>query len=434
MTREIHIGWTLCCLVLVTACGDDDGASSDAALRDASVTDAAPNDASPVDLGHPFGSPASYASGVIFPSGRTRPELDLATADAYDAWKTAYLEPACEDGQWRIRTQPATSAYTVSEGHGYAMMITVVLAGHDPDARRIYDGLYAYFAAHPSSVNADLMAWAQDESCADVEGDDSATDGDLDVAFSLLLAARQWGSDGPIDYQNEARRVIAAILASDIHPQNSILVGDWASDSESEQYTGTRSSDFMVDHFRAFRAATDVARWDAVVDKTHATVAYLQTQHAPDTGLLPDFAVDAPGATPSPAPAGWLEGDDDGRYAWNACRTPWRLGTDYLVSSDTRARDAVRRMTAFFRQVTGDDPAAVVDGYALDGVEVGSDPSLAFVAPLAVAAMVEPDSGTNAAWLDALWDRLVSGESEDYYGDTLRLLAMIVVSGNWWTP
>lgn len=386
-------------------------------------------------LGHPFGAHTGYhATGVIFPSVGTQAERDQATAAFYAAWKAAYLEPACAPGHFRVHTAPATAAYTVSEAHGYGMLITAIMAGHDPEARTLFDGLYAYFAAHPSRNNPGLMAWAQDQACQDVDGSDSATDGDLDIAYALLLAARQWGTTGPIDYQAEAERVIAAILALEIHPQSSILIGDWANDPAATHYTGTRPSDFMVGHIRAFRAATEEARWGAVLDKTYAIVSYLQAQHAATTGLLPDFVVDAPSATPSPAPARWLEGADDGAYAWNACRTPWRLATDFLVAGEPRAQAAARRMNAFFRAATGDDPKAIVDGYRLDGTPFGSYAAAAFVAPLAVSAMVEPATGTNAPWLDALWTEIAGRGIDEYYGDSINLLALIVVSGNWWAP
>ena len=38
------------------------------------------------------------------------------------------------------------------------------------------------------------------------------------------------------------------------------------------------------------------------------------------------------------------------------------------------------------------------------------------------------------AWLDSLWDAMASGPPEGYYADSIRLQAMLVVSGNWWAP
>ena len=106
---------------------------------------------------------------------------------------------------------------------------------------------------------------------------------------------------------------------------------------------------------------------------------------------------------PQPAPPFFLEGVNDGAYDYNACRDPWRLATDFLVCGEPRARTAVQRINALFRQDTGDDPSAIRSGYKLDGsVSAGADYlSMAFVAPLGVGATV--DAG-NQAWLNAIWD------------------------------
>ena len=54
------------------------------------------------------------------------------------------------------------------------------------------------------------MAWAQTKNFTDIDGT-SATDGDMDIAYSLLLANEQWGSNGKINYLKEAQLMIAAI-------------------------------------------------------------------------------------------------------------------------------------------------------------------------------------------------------------------------------
>jgi hypothetical protein len=64
---------------------------------------------------------------------------------------------------------------------------------------------------------------------------------------------------------------------------------------------------------------------------------------------------------------------------------------------------------------------------------MSSDTSLAFVAPFAVSAMV---GAQNQRWLNALWHYVVGTplDASDYYGNTIKMLSMIVVSGNWWSP
>ena len=145
----------------------------------------------------PFGSHRmAYPAGTIRPTG-AQADLDAAVASFYDRWKSAYLIANC--GGQVIRTGGGTgagNALTVSEGHGYGMLITAIMAGHDPRAQELFDGLYKVFRAQPSNINRQLMAWAIGSDCKAIQPANSATDGDLDIAFALLLANRQWGSAG----------------------------------------------------------------------------------------------------------------------------------------------------------------------------------------------------------------------------------------------
>ncbi len=388
------------------------------------------------DINHPFGShPLSYAAGSVLPSHVSPALLDQAVRDFYDAWKATYVEQDCGNGRYYVRASTDPANLTVSEAHGYGMIISALMAGHDADAQTVFDGMFAYFRDHPSSFNEHLMSFYQNKSCNNAQGDDSASDGDLDIAYALLLADKQWGSCGAIDYLAEAHAVIADIKLGDLDPGASyVLLGDWVSPGSPPYDTATRSSDFLLGHYRSFLDATLDADWTGLVDATYSLIYTLQTGVSAATGLLPDFVVDVPG-TPAPASPGFLEGPNDGAYYFNACRTPWRIATDFLVSAEPRAKTAVQAMTAWVRSESAEDPSAIRAGYTLaGGPAVDSDfLSMAFVAPLGVAAMV--DAG-NQAWLNDVWDLVVATpiSAEGYYENTLKLLSMVVMSGNWLAP
>ncbi len=394
----------------------------------------------------------SHTSGATLPTG-SGASLDAATAAFYDSWKTARLVNDC-GGYYVNFGGRAKDPILVSEGHGYGMLIAVLMAGHDPDAHAIFDGFYDVFRKYPSVNNQDLMAWAVLKNCvlstSSTDLPDSATDGDLDIAFALLLADKQWGSCGRIDYFAEANKVIAAIKAHDVnHTTNLALLGDWAdttasyyatryasftgpygTGSHQDYYWGTRPSDFMMDHFRAYGSASGDASWSQVIDAHYGLVSAVAP---PSTGLLPDF-VEKTNSTPVPAGPNYLEDVTDGDYAYNACRVPWRLGTDYLVNGEARAKTILDKINAFIVGKTGGDPTKILDGYKLDGTTIGAGPSFAFEAPFAVAAMASP---ATQAWLDAIWNHMVVQSptaNVGYYEDTLKLLAMIVLSDNWWQP
>jgi endo-1,4-beta-D-glucanase Y len=387
---------------------------------------------------HPFGShPFTYAAGAILPNHVSPGVLDQAVRDFYDAWKARYVAQVCGTGRYVVLTKVRTGNLTVSEGHGYGMILSALMAGHDPDARRVFDGMYAYFREHPSLMHAksNLMAWNQGKSCHDVDGADTASDGDLDIAYALLLADKQWGSCGPIDYLGEALAVIADIKSYELDSTAEyVLLGDWATPGDTQYYPATRTSDFMLDHYRSFLSATGDAAWTGLLNSTYQVIDSVQTGYSPTAGLLPDFVVN-PLSGPQPASPYFLEGPNDGAYDYNACRDPWRIATDFLVAGDSRAHSAAQRINTWIRGATGGDPANIKSGYQLNGrMSSGADyQSTAFIAPLGVGAMVD---ASNQAWLNALWDLIEATplDAGGYYENTLKLLSMIVMSGNWWAP
>jgi hypothetical protein len=387
-------------------------------------------------VNHPFGSrPMPYAAGAIGPSHVSQSTLDQAVRDFYDAWKARYLRQECDTGRYVVEAKVGPGNLTVSEAHGYGMTITALLAGHEPAAQAVFDGMYAYFREHPTATHARLMSWNQNTSCTDVQGNASASDGDLDIAFALLLADKQWGSCGAVDYLGEALLMLADIKSGDVDSTGEyVLLGDWTTPSEPQYYLATRSSDFMPAHYRSFAAASADPTWTAVLNRTYQIVDAMQTTYSPATGLLPDFVID-PLTAPQPAAPFFLEGPNDGAYGYNACRDPWRLATDFLVSGDTRAHDAVEAISDWIQSATGGDPALIRSGYQLNGTPSPDTDylSMAFVGPLGVGAMVD---ASNQAWLNAVWDLAVATplDAEAYYENTLKLLSMIVMSGNWWAP
>ena len=382
----------------------------------------------------PFGSHlVAYTAGTVLPDVVSPDKLDQLTAGAYNSWKARYLKAGCGSGRYYVQTNSQPGNLSLSEGHGYGMMITVIMAGHDLHAKKQFDGLYRFFRDHPSKSSPDLMAWYQDISCQDADGPNSAADGDLDIAFALLLADKQWGSCGSIDYRAEAFKVIAAIKARLLDASHKyVLLGDWVTQGSGIYYDATRSSDLMTDHFRSFGAVKDPATWDGLVDSSYEIVTWVRNFYSFGKGLLPDFIM-SPLSLPKPAPADFLKSSTDGTYAYNACRVPWRIGTDYLVSGDVRAKSELLALTSWIEGATGGDPHKIAAGYHLDGSPSPDSNylTMAFAAPFGVAAMADQ---LHKPWLNALWNLIATAPSDKYYADSIQLLSMIVMSGNWWPP
>ncbi|WP_086844602.1 glycosyl hydrolase family 8 [Amycolatopsis kentuckyensis] len=375
---------------------------------------------------------SASAAGTPYVPGTLRPSVSQATQDAalqkyYDFWKKNFLTTKCGTGTYAVLSKDADHAF-VAEGEGYGMTISAMMAEKDPQARSIVDGILKFVKAHPSVNNRDLHAAEQDANCKSVNGSDSATDGDLEIAYGLLIADKKWGSGGAVNYKAEAVRIINAIKKSEVNGTTKFtLLGDWGNDAEYRN--SSRSSDWMPGHLRAFATATGDSFWTSVRTRSETAVSQLQSSYAPNTGLLPDFVVNT-NTTPKPAPADFLEGPYDGKYSWNACRDPWRLGADAISAPGSAAAAQVRKMNTWIKSATAGDPAKIQSGYSLSGSKTESGQHPCFTAPFAVAAMTDPGS---QAWLDKLWTAVSSWspDATDYYGTGITVQVLLILSGNY---
>ena len=250
------------------------------------------------------------------------------------------------------------------------------MAGADVDARQIFDGLFKFSADHQSEVDPRLFDYevppdeAPNSKCDD--SDSSAFDGDADIAYALLLADQQWGSNtGAIDYRARALEVLAGTLAPEIGPTSRLpMLGDWVDPVGPDKNEWTpRTSDFMPGHFRVFREVTGVAAWGRVRTAVLEAARSLRLNFAPTTGLLPDFAEpdSAIDHTLHPARPNFLHDVTDGAYCFNAGRVPWRLGLDALHSGDATAWDGALTIANWAEGTLLGDPFKLHEGYTLDG-------------------------------------------------------------------
>jgi endoglucanase len=377
-------------------------------------------------LGYPFGSRRqSYVAGIL-PTSASKAAQDDAIRAQYNRWKNGGVQARC--GGYVVTFN--SSHLTVSEGAGYGMLIAAVMAGHDSQAKNLFDGLFRVVRSHPaySTGHPALMDWRVNNDCSSGGEGWNAMDGDLDIAMALLMADKQWGSSGAVNYKAEALATIAAMKAYNMTPDGFT--------KGLPNPANNRTSDYMIGHFKAFRRATGDAFWDTAVDKAFYLMDVMQTRYAPNTGLIPDFVVNTGSGNPIPSP-GYI-GDNnafEGFYYWNACRIPWRLASDYVTSGDPRSKNVTAKMMDFFVRDTGGKLQNIREGYRLDGSALipenldWNPPS--FVAPAMAGAMV--DSRFQNA-LNGAWSYTAASPATVYYDNEIQLLSMMVASGNWWNP
>ena len=381
----------------------------------------------------PFPQHVVYAAGTIKPDNFRQPVMDGDVRRFYAWWKDHYLIDAGRRAgrrMYRIGLGKRKSGATVSEGQGYGMIIVALMAGDDPHAKRIFDGLLAYTLAHPSEISPALMAWKSPSRTGDA---DSAFDGDADIAYALMLADAQWGSNGQINYRRHAKRRLTALKKSSMGHQLGLpLLGDWVRSNDNDiDETMARTSDFMPAHFASFARFTSSKSWRVATERTRATMSAMQAALTPRTGLVPDFVTHLD-QLPKAASAHFLETINDGDYFMNAARVPWRIGTDALINGSRASIAQVSRISAWIERNTGGDPRAIRAGYSLNGTPLPNTDyfSALFAAPFGVAAMANP---AQQGWLNAVY-AAVRQHHEGYYEDSVTLLSLLVMTGNYWDP
>lgn len=371
--------------------------------------------------------------------------LSKETTNFYDYWKEKYLaqDPYIKSenqyyvfyGEQTYTEAGYEVAVTVSEAHGYGMLITAAMSEYDNEAKEIFDGMYRYYKAHLSDIGPNLMAWQQTDNGAAIvnsSGADSATDGDMDIAYALLMADNAWGSDGEINYKQAAVNVINDIMTYEVNKTDWVLqLGDWAYETnEGDQYyAATRPSDFIVQYMPVFAEATGDERWLTLYENTYSIINKMVNDYG--TGILPDFMIkDNSTGEFIPSPANFLESENDGNYYYNACRTPWRISMDYLINGNDDAKRFSDVLNAFIIKETGGDPMNIMAGYTPNGTAVSDWNDLCFNAPFMVSAACGEDN----TWHDRVRNMCLNYGEDVYYGDTITMLCLIVDDGGWIVP
>ncbi len=390
-----------------------------------------------VDPHMPFPVRITYSHGVLQPNHLSREAQEGIVRKSYDKWKQRYLvpvsAPTSKNQQYRITAGRTKRSKSFSEGLGYGMMLVVYMAGYDPNSQIIFDGLLRFVKDNPSNINTGLMAY---QVPAPLNRRNSAFDGDADIAFALLLADKQWGSSGSVNYRKEAIKRIDALFNGVVGKDTFLpMLGDWV-DPDGPKYDqfSVRSSDIIPTHFRLFGTVTSNPLWLRVVEQSQSVIDVIQKEFSPVSGLVPDFITGSSAGVWSfrPAKGNFLESRYDGQYFYNAARVPWRLGADALLFGDRTSLTQVRRMAEWVVNTKKFQPDDIGPGYYLNGKRLNnvSYLSKAFIGPFGVAAMT---IGSGQKFINKTFD-LCAKLQQDYYEDSIGLFCLLLLTGNCWLP
>lgn len=334
----------------------------------------------------------------------------------YADWTRLYLRG--NQQQKYVKTNNTTNAQTLSESQGYGMLITVMAAQQGIKSHATFDQLTRYYLAHRISGTNPLMAWRQQltngKMVSTAAERTSATDGDLDIAYALILADERWHSNGTLNYGQLAKRLLRAIKRREINQTTSLpKVGDWATTSNRNV---VRPSDLMTAYFRKFASYTQDGSWTKVAQNSQTTLQKLSRQQT--TGLMADFVtVNGVGLTVGAVKANQVSSVHDNQYGYNACRIPWRVAYDYELNHSQISKSIVQKMLRFFTK-----QSKLTAVYTLKGQAVENYANLAFTAPVYYAAEVLNNTTLLTRYKSTVTATM---NQRDYYPATIQMVTLL---------
>lgn len=288
---------------------------------------------------------------------------------------------------------------TVSEGVGYGMLLTL-FAG-DLEA---YNALWVYnrgYRQYNGGGINNLMPWRTGtysfESLGSAANASSATDADLDIATSLVIAHFMTGQPTS-DYLNDALLVMASIWDAEISPTLMIYSGNTPSwKTANAAYNLSYFSPVALKLFALVDPSHD---WTGVLNKMYEYMIAVQNA---GTGVFPDWS-DANGAPIDPKNGSATK--TYWRFHHEAVRIPWRIAWDYYWTQDPRALQVLKGMNDFIVNKTAGSPDKLTEtagAHIYSAVPSMPDSTLkkANLQSHWHGAWCLTGMGANQAWMDA---------------------------------
>ncbi len=364
--------------------------------------------------GGPFTFPQNKPSGTC--TLTTAAGAAGAAQTAYMSWKNSFVTSNGAGAAGALRVQrPSNNQDSVSEGIGYGMLGAVYM-----NDQPTFDALWKYGQSH---FNANgLMSWHITAGGTLVNPSDpgSASDGDVDMIWALIMASDQWSSP---TYLTAAGNMIHAMRQHSFGPDGLLKPGDnWGGTSLTDP------SYFSPAYFRVFAVVSGDLLWSRdYLDKNYLVLSTISGSN----GLVPDWTTDSAvvnmGFLTSAGNSGGSQSDgwDNSHYGYDASRTPWRIAMDWCFNKEPRAQAYLMKIGGFFNPMAN-NIGNVGDGYALNGSVSSNNHNMAFIGPIGVAGMAG-----FPALVDAAFAYGVTNQGDlNYFPSSLRMISMLMMSGN----
>lgn len=262
-----------------------------------------------------------------------------------------YKQYTLEPGSMRTLDKTQNSI-TTSEGQSYTMMRAVWMDDMDT-----FDKSWKWTKDNLQRDDY-LMSWKFGEHedgsygiLEEVNGQNTATDADVDIAIALLMAAGRWKEPS---YKWDALAIISNIWKNEVVIINDkpVLVANNIEQFNTESVI-VNPSYLSPYAYRIFAKADPTNNWSGLVDSSYELL-FAASDSTLDTGtssgLMPDWVrIDRATGNVIPSP------EFTSNYGFEALRTPWRLALDYSWYNEPRAKEVMSKFSTLYEGYTKND-------------------------------------------------------------------------------
>lgn len=381
---------------------------------------------------YPFPQNKQYAYGQIFNPDlkKTETAIQQKFADWRKNWVTENVEIDGVKTAY-IKMSDSKIFRISSRDIAFGMLLSVYMADATNDAQSLFNqfmNFYRCFANENKepktckSSNFKIMAgevYKEDSALVRYAGV-SSPDADMDAALALLLADKQWGSEGAEKYATYAKTLLQDIYDNDIETGEKVHIKAFSDYDAAFNPSYSAFANFKI--FAESGAALKDA-WNTLAKNTAAELALCQDS---TTGLVPlwcDYSTHKPVKVQD-----FYSYEEGPGFIYDALLVPWRMATAYYWYGDENAKKVNDKLAKWLSSASYGHASYIKTYYKLDGsnsIYGKKDVAEASGVGLAFSSTDKYDP-----YLETVYESLMNLNTKTARTETERILELLLLTGN----
>jgi endo-1,4-beta-D-glucanase Y len=216
---------------------------------------------------------------------------------------------------------------TTSKGQGYSLIRSVLT-----NDKSTFDKVLKWTSSNLKRPDDSLFAskYGRVDGQFKILEQENTTDGDLDIAYSLLQANKKWKD---ISYLDLAKKIIGDIWKTRVIEHNGMKFLLPASSRAKEGFEIINPSYFSPMYYAEFAIVDPTNNWNRLRDDTYSELEKINQSHV----LFPDWIKYNISSQQYESAAQALFKDKSDNFSFEAIRILLRVGEDYQKTKDNRA-------------------------------------------------------------------------------------------------